>query len=190
MRPAVIIADMVKDNLKPEYSISAHVRNVLPSVQRLLTVARARRYPVIFACDSFLPDDFVFRGKMKPHSIQGTEGAEIMDELSLEPTDLVVPKRRFSAFFGTGLEETLRGWRVDTLAIAGVATHVCVLMTAMDGICHDFRVTVLKDCCASYREEIHESTVRIYERSPLEPLFCFLTLDDFLAIEETEPTPP
>ena len=190
MRPAVIIVDMVKDNLKPEYSISAQVRNVLPSVQRLITMARTRTYPVIFACDSFLPDDFIFQGKMKPHSIQGTEGAEIMDELAPGPADLVLPKRRFSAFFGTGLTETLRGWGVDTLLIAGVATHVCVLMTAMDGICHDFRVILLKDCCASYRPDIHDSTIRMYERSPLEPLFRVLALEDFLAIEERAVTHP
>jgi nicotinamidase-related amidase len=185
MKPAVIVVDMVKDNLRPQYPISDHVRRILPSVQRLITLARTKAYPLIFACDSYFPDDFIFRGKMKPHSIEGTHGAEIMDELSPQPGELVLPKRRFSAFFGTGLEGTLRGWGVDTLAIAGVATHVCVLMTAMDGICHDFEVIVLKDCCASYPAEIHESTVRIYERSPLEPLFRFQTLDDFLPTGET-----
>lgn len=184
MKPAIIVVDMVKDNLRSQYPLSAHVRRILPSVQRLITMARTKSYPVIFAYDSYFPDDFIFRGKMKPHSIEGTDGAKIMDELSPEPDELILPKRRFSAFFETGLEETLRGWGVDTLAIAGVATHVCVLMTAMDGICHDFRVVVLKDCCASYRAEIHESTVRIYERSPLEPLFRFLTLGDFLTIED------
>ena len=190
MRPAVIIVDMVKDNLKSEHPISVHVRRILPSVQRLITMARTRTYPVIFAHDSYLPDDFVFRGKIKPHSIQGTEGAEIMDELSPEPAELVLPKRRFSAFFGTGLTQTLKGWGVDTLIIAGVATHVCVLMTAMDGICHDFRVIVLKDCCASYRADIHDSTIQIYEHSPLEPLLRFLALEDFLAIEERGSTHP
>jgi len=188
MKPAIIVVDMVKDNLRPHYPISAHVRRILPSVQRLIAMARTKSYPVIFACDSYFPGDFIFRGKMEPHSIEGTHGAEIMDELSPQPDELVLPKRRFSAFFGTELEETLRGWDVDTLAIAGVATHVCVLMTAMDGICHDFQVIVLKDCCASYRAEIHESTVRIYECSPLEPLFRFLTLDDFLSTDEASST--
>lgn len=184
MNPAVIVVDMVKDNLKPEYPISDQVRSILPTLQRLMAEARARKYPIVFACDSYLPDDFIFRGKMKPHSIQGTEGAEVMDELFPQPTDLLLPKRRFSAFFKTGLEEILRGWRVDTLAVAGVATHFCVLMTAMDGICHDFRVIVLEDCCASNRAETHRWTVKIYERSPLEPLLRFMTLEDFLSLLE------
>jgi nicotinamidase-related amidase len=104
-----------------------------------------------------------------------------MNELSPQPTDLVLPKRRFSAFFKTGLEEILHGWGVDTLAVAGVATHFCVLTTAMDGICHDFQVAVLEDCCASYNAKIHACAVKMYKRNALEPLLQFLTLDEFLA---------
>jgi len=182
VNPAVIVVDMVKDNLRPEYPIAVQTRSILPALQRLLAKARAKKYPVVFACDSFHSDDFIFRGRMKPHSLEGTKGAEVIDELCPQPTELLVPKRRFSAFFKTGLEEVLRERDVDTLAIAGVATHVCVLMTAMDGICHDFRVIVVEDCCASYRAEIHQDTVRIYERSPLEPLLRFMKLDDFLSV--------
>jgi nicotinamidase-related amidase len=153
-------------------------------LQRLVAEARARKYPIVFACDSYLPDDFIFRGRMKPHSIQGTEGAKVIDELSPQPTDLLLPKRRFSAFFKTGLDETLRAWGVDTLIVAGVTTQVCVLMTAMDGICYDFRVIVLEDCCTTHRPEIHQSTVRIYNRSSLEPLLRFVTLTEFLSLRE------
>ena len=73
------------------------------------------------------------------------------------------------------------------MAVAGVATHVCVLMTAMDGICHDFRVIVVEDCCASYRAEMHQCTVKIYDRSPLEPLLRFMKLGDFLFLVEPNP---
>ncbi len=181
MNPAVIVVDMVKDNLRPEYPISAQARSILPSLQRLIAQARTMKYPIVFACDSYLPEDFIFKGKMKPHAIQGTPGAEVIDELFPAPGDLVLPKRRFSAFFKTGLEETLKGWRVDTLAVVGVTTHVCVLTTAMDGICHDFRVIVLEDCCASYSADIHRWTVRIYAQSPLEPLLQVMTLEEFLS---------
>ena len=184
MNPALIVVDMVKDNMKPEYPISTQVRALVPRLQRLLIAARAKGFPVVFACDSYLPDDFIFRGKMKPHAIQGTPGAEVIEELSPHPTDLVIPKRRFSAFFQTGLEGILKVRRVDTLAVVGVATNVCVLMTALDGICHDFRVFVLEDCCASYRPEIHQSTVKAYERSPLEPLFQLITLEAFMSLLE------
>jgi nicotinamidase-related amidase len=184
MNPAVIVVDMVKDNLKPEYPISSQVQSIIPTSQGLIREARARRLPIVFACDSYKPDDFIFRGKMKPYSLQGTEGAQVIDELLPQPTDLLLPKRRFSAFFGTGLENTLRGWGVDTVVVAGVTTHVCVLMTALDAICHDFTVIVLEDCCASHRKEIHQSTIEIYKRSPLGPLLRFMVLGDFLSLCE------
>lgn len=190
MNPAVLIVDMVKDNLKPEHSIAAQVRSIIPTLQRLVHEARVRGYPIVFACDSYLPDDFIFRGKMKPHSIKGTEGAQVIEELSPQPTDLVLPKRRFSAFFGTGLEDTLRGWGVDTLAVGGVTTHVCVLTTALDAISHDFRVFVLEDCCASHRSEIHQSTIETYKGTPLEPLLQFLLLEDFLSLLASNSTSP
>jgi nicotinamidase-related amidase len=189
MNPAVILVDMVKDNLNPGHAISGPIRAILPAVQRLIAEARARKYPIVFACDSYLPDDFIFRGKMKPHSIQGTEGAQVMDELTPRPGDLLLPKRRFSAFFKTGLEDTLNDWAVDTLVVAGVATHFCVLMTAMDGICHDFCVIVLEDCCASYPVDTHRWSIQIYKRSPLEPLLRFMSLEDCLSLWEAAPAP-
>lgn len=79
MKPAIIVVDMLKDNLKPEYPISAQIRSILPAVQRLLKMGKARGYPIIFACDSYLPEDFIFQGKMKPLAIQGTRGAEVID---------------------------------------------------------------------------------------------------------------
>jgi len=59
--------------------------------------------------------DFIFNGKMKSHSIRGTEGAEVVADLNPEPTDIILPKRRFSAFFKTDLDQTLRLLGVDTL---------------------------------------------------------------------------
>jgi nicotinamidase-related amidase len=187
MRPAVIIVDLVKDNMKPEYPISARIRSILPSVQKLIGAARDRGYRIVFACDSYLPDDFIFQGRMRHHAIQGTPGADVIDDLLRRPEDMVLHKRRFSAFFQTGLEETLRIQGIDTVVVAGVATEVCVLTTAMDGICHGFRVVVLEDCCTSHREDTHRQITQIYGRSPLEPLLRFMKMDDFLSIEAVDP---
>ncbi|MBW2120895.1 MAG: cysteine hydrolase [Deltaproteobacteria bacterium] len=186
MKPAIIVVDMLKDNMRPQHAISRGIRSILPSVRRLLSMARERGDRVVFACDSFQPDDFIFQGRMKPHCIQGTAGAEVIDELSPGRDDLILPKRRFSAFFQTGLEKTLRAQGVDTIAVAGVATHFCVLTTALDGICHDFKVIVIEDCCASYRAGIHQTTVSLYKRSPLHPLLRFMRLEEFSSLLEAD----
>jgi nicotinamidase-related amidase len=182
MKPAVIIVDMVKDNLKVGFNhpITHEARVILPQLQRLLKESRKRKIPIIFACDSFMEGDFIFKGKMKAHSLRGTKGSEVADELKPEPTDMVLPKRRFSAFFKTELDQTLRTLGVDTIVVTGITTEVCVLMTAMDGLCHDFSVILLEDCCASRNRETHQGCLNLYRDFALYPLLRIMGLNEFL----------
>ena len=182
MTPAVIVVDMLKDALEGDarVSIRTHARAIVPAVNRLTEMARTRRIPVIFAMDSFLEGDFIFRGKMKAHSLRGTRGAEVTDLLVQAPGDIYLPKRRFSAFFKTDLDQTLRLHGVDTVAVTGIATHVCVLTTALDALSNDFSARIIEDCCASFSPEIHEAVLNIYRQNPLYPLLKVLALDAFL----------
>ncbi len=182
MKPAVIVVDMVKDNTKEgsRHPITVEARSILPNLQRLLAESRKRGFPVIFACDSFLKEDFIFKGKMKIHSLRGTKGSEVMDELRPESTDIVLPKRRFSAFFKTDLDQTLRVLGVDTIIVAGITVEVCVLMTAMDGLCHDFSAILLEDCTASKSKEMHQACLDLYRDFALYPLLRVMTLGEFL----------
>jgi nicotinamidase/pyrazinamidase len=187
MRPAIIIVDMVKDSFREEHQlpITREAQPMIPRINDLMQKGRALGIPIIFACDSFLPDDFIFRGKMKPSSIRGTEGAEVTDQLEVQEGDIILPKRRFSAFFKTDLDQTLRTWHVDTVAVAGITTNVCVLMTAMDALCHDFSAILLEDCCAAHKREVHETTIENYRKFALYPLFRIMTAEEFLREAET-----
>ncbi|MCL0104635.1 cysteine hydrolase [Dehalococcoidia bacterium] len=101
---------------------------------------------MIFANDSFLPEDFIFQGgRIKPHAIMGTEGAGVIAEFEPHESDIILEKRRFSAFLGTNLDTTLRDLGVDCIAVAGISTPVCVLTTVLDGISHEFKVIILVD---------------------------------------------
>ncbi len=182
MRPAIIVVDMLKDNLKesPRNPCYQEGKGIIPNLQKLLQESRERRFPVVFACDSFLEGDFIFRGRMKAYALRGTKGAEVVDELRPEPEDIVLPKRRFSAFFKTDLDQTLRTLGVDTIVVTGVTVEVCVLMTAMDGLSHDFSVVVLEDCSASRSKEFRQSCLNLYRDFALYPLLRIMTLDEFL----------
>ena len=182
MKPAIIVVDMLKDNFKEgsRHPITMEARSILPNLQRLLAESRKKDFPIIFACDSFLKEDFIFKGKMKVHSLRGTKGSEVVDELRPEPTDMVLPKRRFSAFFKTDLDQTLRVLGVDTIVVTGITTEVCVLMTAMDGLCHDFSVILLEDCAASKSKEMHRACLNLYRDFALYPLLRVMTLEEFL----------
>ena len=182
MKPAIIIVDMLKDNFK-ESSRNPYLetgRAIIPNLQKLLGEGRKRKFPIIFACDSFLEGDFIFKGRMKVHSLRGTKGAEDLDELKPEPTDIILPKRRFSAFFKTDLDQTLRVLGVDTIVVTGVTTEVCVLMTVMDGLSHDFSVILVEDCSASRSKEFHQGCLHLYRDFALYPLLRIMTLDEFL----------
>lgn len=169
---------MVEDNYS-DRSKEREEEKIVEPVRDFLKRCRLRGIPVIFACDSFLQGDFIFEGRMKPHAIRGTEGARVLDDLEAHPTDTVLPKRRFSAFFKTDLDQTLRMWDVDTVAVGGIATHFCVLATAFDAVCHDFRSIILEDLCASYKRETHENALNTYRYTPIHPLLSVATSSEF-----------
>src|SRR3990167_6399589 len=159
MKTAVIVVDMLKDNLKEgnNHHALAQARAIIRNINRLTEIARRHDFPVIFSNDSFLPGDFIFKGRLKEHALRGTEGAQVIDELYQAPGDIQLPKRRFSAFFKTDLDQTLRLYGIATVAIAGINSHWCVLNTAFDALANDFCASIISDCCASYRADVHET---------------------------------
>jgi nicotinamidase-related amidase len=174
---------MVKDNLdesKP-VPITPLARRLFDPINRLTRAFRNASWPVVFATDAFAKGDFIFGGKMKPHSLAGTAGAEVAAELERHPDDLWLPKPRFSAFFRTGMEEWLRARGVTLCAVAGITTNFCVLATAMDALCCDFKAVILEDCTTAATESIHKQTLDTYRRSVLYPLFRVMTSEQLLA---------
>ncbi|MGD8368084.1 MAG: isochorismatase family cysteine hydrolase [Desulfobacterales bacterium] len=180
--PALLIIDMVKDNFVAERNlpITPLARKIIAPINHLIGEFRRHHWPVVFSTDAFDREDFIFTGRMPPHSLRGTPGAEVIEELDRGEEDLWLPKPRFSAFFATGLESWLRDRHVTLCAVAGIATHFCVLTTATDALCHDFKAVLLSDCTASYSENIHEQTLGLYRKNPLYPLFQVLSSNDFL----------
>ena len=182
MRAAVLVIDMVKDTFSEDhhYPITPFARAIVPAVNRITAWARKKNYPVVFACDNFKEDDFIFKGKMQPHSLMGTPGSEVTDLLDVEPEDVYLPKRRFSAFFKTGLEQALRGREVDTVVVCGIATHFCVLATVLDALACDFSAVLVEDASATFSPEAHKNTLELYRKSPLHPLLRVMKTEDVL----------
>jgi len=171
-RPALLVIDMVKDNFddRKNLPITPFARRIIKPINNLIGMFRQERWPVVFSTDAFQKEDFIFTGRMKPHSLAGTEGAEVIEELDRRPEDLWLPKPRFSAFFGTDLAHRLKRDDVTLCAVAGISTNVCVLTTVLDAVCFDFHAVLLEDCSASGSEEVHARIADIYRRNPLHPL--------------------
>jgi nicotinamidase/pyrazinamidase len=182
MKPAVIVVDMLNDNVHGAGAgpVREAALAIVPAVNRLLGAAHAHGWPVCLACDSFLPDDFIFRGKMKPHALRGTPGCAPIPELDRAAGDEVLYKRRFSAFFKTDLDQTLRLRGVDTALVVGIATNFCILATAFDAVCNDFSAVMVEDACAAAKPEWHEATLSCFRRNILHPLLRVMKVDEVL----------
>ena len=72
---------------------------------------------------------------------------------------MVISKGRSSSFIGTGLDMFLRSNRIETVVIAGMATHACVESTARDAGFFDYYVVVVEDAVADYREDLHRASL-------------------------------
>ena len=181
--PALLIIDMVKDNFneKRALPITPYARTAIGPLNNLIGVFRNQQWPIVFSTDAFHKDDFIFRGRMQPHSLTGTEGAEVFEGLDMQADDLWLPKPRFSAFFNTDLAARLRDKGVSLCAVGGIATHFCVLTTVLDAICHDFKAVLLEDCSAAFPDQVHQQTLDHYRRNPLYPLLRVATSADLIA---------
>jgi nicotinamidase/pyrazinamidase len=180
MNAAVIIVDMLEGNYGKERTGVKEEEKIIVPVRDFLKDCRSLSIPVIFACDSFLKNDFIFQGRMKPHALRGTEGTKPLRDLEPRESDIILEKRRFSAFFKTDLDQTLRTMNVDTVAVGGINTHFCVLATVFDAICHDFNAVILDDLSAAYKREIHTSFVDAYRNSAIYPLLRVMGSGEFI----------
>lgn len=186
---ALIIVDMVKDNVNPggRSMMDVEASAIIPPIRELSGTFRATGNRVVYACDSFMEGDFIFGGKMPPHAIRQTGGDEPLDELGRQPEDLFLPKRRFSAFYKTDLDQTLRLWGVHTVFVCGIVTNVCVLVTALDALQNDFRSVIVTDASACHKPEVHETTLDLYRPLILYPLFRLMSVSEVTA--EVQGTP-
>jgi len=87
-------------------------------------------------------------------------GADFHEGIKPLPGDFVVRKHRYSAFIDTDLELILRSKGIRTTIIGGVATDVCVEMTAKDGFMKDYYIVVVRDGTAAISEELHNNALR------------------------------
>lgn len=157
---ALLIIDMLNDFINPRGSLVVPgADRIVPRIKELREAARSQGIPVVYLTDKHRPDDREFR-HWPAHAVEGTWGGEIIDELKPLPEEYVIPKRRYSAFFGTDLDIYLRELRVGHIYETGVLTNICVYATALDASMRLYQVTVFKDAVASLSDEIDQFIFR------------------------------
>jgi len=161
-RPALIVIDMVNDFLA-KWPDGAKTR-LLAATNDLVRIMRRRDYPIVWVRQEFEPDlrdafpEMISKGIRI--TIRGTDGCQIVSSLGITPSDPVVVKKRYSAFFHTELDETLLSLKPEVLVLDGINTHACVRMTAIDAYQRDWKVIIAADCVDSYDREHHDISLR------------------------------
>ena len=172
-RPALLVIDIQKSTFIDD-STDRSIPNMPGYRDRMLLARKAidraheRGIPVIFIQEVHRPDlvDFgrELDGDEDVHCLDGDPRTEIaFEEMGFRQGDYVVPKRRYSAFFGTDLEILLRGLRAETLLLCGGLTDVCVHYTFVDAHQSDYFCRVIEDCVGGSSIEAHEAALRAME---------------------------
>ncbi len=160
MKPAVLVIDMLNDFIKGSLKVPG-AEELVPKIRKLLEHARNHHVPVIYACDSHLPQVDRELEAWGPHALKGSWGAQVVEELAPKKGDFIVEKRRYSAFYSTDLELLLRELNVDTLILVGVATDICVQHTAADAFYRGFKLIVVDDCTKALSDEKHVKGIEV-----------------------------
>lgn len=155
MSNVVLVVDMVRGFCEEGHNlyVGATIREIIPRIRELLRQEKARGSHIIFLCDTHDPDDLEFE-MFPPHCIRGSEETEVIPELQ-EFAEEVIPKRRFSGFFETNLDQRLKELKPDKVIVVGDCTNICVLYTVADARNRDYAVAVPGDCVATFDSEAH-----------------------------------
>jgi len=170
-KTALLVIDMQNDLIKakeePFNQVTRMVesKGVISNTAKVLAAARKAGMPVIFTNHIHRRDnadsvptitDMMLQGLVPPPSerlIEGTPGAQVVDELKPAPGEHVIWKRRSNAFYNSDLELMLRCQGIDTVILVGAVTDGCVANTARGARERDLHVIVLSDCCATRMQE-------------------------------------
>ncbi|MUK90710.1 isochorismatase family protein [Ornithinibacillus sp. L9] len=90
-----------------------------------------------------------------------SEKIEIIDELKPMNNDIVIDKYRWSAFYETNLDLTLKSLGVNNILIGGVVTDGCLMTSVFDAYFRDYNVHLIKDLCTTSNEGAHMASLMI-----------------------------
>ena len=148
-----VVVGMLKEDTK----------GYLERLQRTLAIARGAHIPVIYVVIGFRPgfpevspNNKAFAAlKSNSRMFDVPEAVAIHTAVAPEAQDIVVTKKRVSAFAGSDLELVLRSMGVNHIILTGIATSGVVLSTLREAADKDFAITVIEDCCADADPEVH-----------------------------------
>jgi len=149
---ALIVIDMLNDFYNGVLANEAHASKIVPAIRSLIDHARQDPdWLVVYSNDAHRADDAEIT-IWGPHAMAGTPGADVID--ALRPIgaerEIVSPKRFYSAFDETGLDEILKRYGVTSVVLVGQHTHCCVRHTSYSAFARGYAVHVPEDAVCAF----------------------------------------
>ncbi|MGW1194653.1 cysteine hydrolase family protein [Streptomyces sp. NPDC002536] len=157
---ALLVMDVQKDIVD---IVDGGGSGYLPRLRRAIDGARAAGIPVIYVVIALRAGrpDVGTRNRVLTSAVQaglfteGAPGTGIHPDIAPRQGEIVVTKRRGSAFSGSDLDVVLRARGINSLVLTGIATSGVVLHTLCQANDMDFGLTVLADACLDTDPEVH-----------------------------------
>lgn len=164
--PQTGTALLVMDLQQKMMESAPDAKTLLANAAKAIDAARKAGIPVIYVTLSFRAghpeisaSNAIFSHVKQSSPVLFTEGDEstiIPQEIAPQPGEILVHKKRISAFSGNDLEMLLRAAKAEHLVLAGYATSGIVLSTVREAFDKDYKQTVLADACADPDAETHQ----------------------------------
>lgn len=175
---ALLVIDLQEDFLSPTGYFArkgydpAPLRAILPTVNRLISAARAAGLTIIHTRQGYRGDMADMtpyeRWRRKRAGLEGTDvllrsgpGFQIVAEIDVAPHDIIVDKTCNSAFTYTDLELVLRARGITHLIFSGCTTDVCVHTTLPEACDLNFQCLTIADACASGDQYAHDAALHM-----------------------------
>jgi nicotinamidase-related amidase len=142
---------------------------ILENAAKLARAFRVRQLPVVRVRVAFSADGGdVLKARTDEAPAGGPRSpdfSELCDEIGNGPTDIVITKRQWDAFYGTELDLQLRRRRITGIVLAGIATSIGVESTARHARELAYEVAIARDAVTDRNRESHENSIqRIFPR--------------------------
>ena len=174
-RTAHIVVDLQNGFMaQGQVSETPMARTIVPNVNRISAALRAAGGVVIYTQHTADAEairtwsvyfEHFFTPERRARFIEaftpGNLGHALWPELDVADRDLVVLKRRFSAFVpgSSDLHARLQERGIDTLIISGTLSQVCCESTARDAMMMNYKVFFITDACATVTDAEHGGTL-------------------------------
>jgi nicotinamidase-related amidase len=178
---ALLVMDM-QDGIVP---MVPNPTEIVECVAKAIAAAREKQVPVIYVVVGFRNGAPEVSATSTKSFAAGKERFATTDmdafmkvHAGVAPLagEIIVTKRRVSAFTGSDLEVVLRAKGIRHLILTGISTSGVVLSTTREAADKDFQITILSDCCADSDEEVHRVlTTKVFPRQA-----DVLTLEEWL----------